>query len=67
MPAALAQYDRALRTTDRNAGHHFNRAAVLRYLGDSEGAEAGFDAAIALNPAEFEAYNGRAHAAPADP
>lgn len=59
--AALAQYDRALRHDDRNAGHHFNRAAVLRYLGDSEGAEAGFDAAIRINPAEYEAYNGRAH------
>jgi tetratricopeptide (TPR) repeat protein len=62
--AALAQYDRALRHDGRNAGHHFNRAAVLRYLGDSEGAEAGFDAAIRINPAEYEAYNGRAHVRP---
>ncbi len=59
--AALDQYDRSLRLDTRNAGNHFNRAAVLRYLGDSAGAEAGFDAAIAINPGEYEAYNGRAH------
>ena len=41
--------------------HHFNRAAVQRYFGDIGGAEAGFDAAIAINPDEYEAYNGRAH------
>ena len=59
--AAVAQYDRAIRLDPRNAGHHFNRAAVLRYLGDGAGAEAAFDAAIAIKPDEYEAYNGRAH------
>jgi len=59
---ALSQYDRALRLDPRSAGNHFNRAALLRYLGDGAGAEAGFDDAIAANPDEYEAYNGRANA-----
>jgi hypothetical protein len=33
---------------------------VQRYLGDAAGAELSFDAAIKLNPAEYEAYNARA-------
>ena len=33
---------------------------MQRYLGDAAGAEDSFDAAIALQPDEFEAYNGRA-------
>jgi tetratricopeptide (TPR) repeat protein len=60
-PAALDQYDRAIRRDPQTASHHFNRAAVLRYLGEAESAEAAFDASITLNPQEFEAYNGRAH------
>lgn len=59
--AALDQYDRAIRHDAGNAEYHFNRAAVLRYLGDADGAEAAFEAAIALKPDEYEAYNGRAH------
>lgn len=59
--AALDQYDRAIRRDGRQAANHFNRAAVLRYLGDGAGAEAAFDRAISLNPDEFEAWNGRAH------
>jgi tetratricopeptide (TPR) repeat protein len=57
---ALDQYERAIRRDGGKSEHHFNRAAILRYLGDSTGAEAAFDAAIALNANEFEAYNGRA-------
>ncbi len=47
-------------STSVNPEFHFNRAAVRRYLGDAVGAEQDFDAAIALRPDEYEAYNGRA-------
>lgn len=57
---ALVHYSRAIELDGRRADFHFNRAALQRYLGDTEGAEAGFDAVIALKPDEFEAYNGRA-------
>lgn len=57
---ALTHYTRATELDDRNAEFHYNKAAVQRFLGDSAGAEASFDAAIALKPDEFEAYNGRA-------
>lgn len=57
---ALVHYSRAIELDGRRADFHFNRAALQRYLGDMEGAEAGFDAVIALKPDEFEAYNGRA-------
>ncbi len=58
---ALVHYTKAIELDAGNAEHHFNRAAVQRYFGDVDGAEAGFDKAIALKPEEFEAYNGRAH------
>jgi tetratricopeptide (TPR) repeat protein len=57
---ALRHYSRAIELDGRRAEYHFNRAAIRRYLGDVDGAEAGFDAVIALKPDEFEAYNGRA-------
>jgi tetratricopeptide (TPR) repeat protein len=57
---ALVHYSRAIELDGRRADFHFNRAALQRYLGDIEQAEAGFDAVIALKPDEFEAYNGRA-------
>jgi tetratricopeptide (TPR) repeat protein len=57
----LIHYTKAIDLDASNAEHYFNRAAVQRYFGDVSGAEAGFDAAIALKPGEFEAYNGRAH------
>lgn len=57
---ALVHYSQAIKLDDRRADFHFNRAALQRYLGDMEGAEAGFNAVIALKPDEFEAYNGRA-------
>lgn len=56
---ALIHYSRAIDLDPRNAEFYFNQAAVKRYLGDVAGAEAGFDAAIALKPDEFEAYSGR--------
>jgi tetratricopeptide (TPR) repeat protein len=58
---ALVHYTKAIELDAGNAEHHFNRAAVQRYFGDVAGAEVGFDAAIAIKPDEFEAYNGRAH------
>ena len=58
---ALVHYSRAIELDSRNAEFHYNKAAVQRFLGDAAGAEASFDAAIALKPDEFEAYNGRAH------
>jgi tetratricopeptide (TPR) repeat protein len=57
---ALNQYSKAIARDSGVAEFHFNRAAVQRYLGDAAAAEASFDAAIALNPNEYEAYNGRA-------
>lgn len=58
--AALVHFTRAVELDGGNAEFHFNRAAVQRFLGDAAGAEASFDAVIALEPEEFEAYNGRA-------
>jgi Flp pilus assembly protein TadD len=57
---ALQHYSRAVALDGGNAEYHFNKGAVQRYLGDAAGAEASFDAAINLNPHEFEAYNARA-------
>ncbi|MGB8694839.1 MAG: sulfotransferase [Steroidobacteraceae bacterium] len=57
---ALQHYSRAVELDGSNAEFHFNRGAVQRYLGDAAGAEQSFDAAIACNPLEFEAYNARA-------
>ncbi len=43
---ALADYARAIALEGARAEYRFNKAAVQRYLGDIEGAEAGFDMAI---------------------
>jgi tetratricopeptide (TPR) repeat protein len=59
--SALVHYTKAIELDASNAEHYFNRAAVQRYFGDVAGAEAGFDAAIAIKPDEFEAYSGRAN------
>ena len=56
---ALQHYSRAVELDSSNAEFLFNRGAVQRYLGDATGAEQSFDAAIALNPLEYEAYNAR--------
>jgi tetratricopeptide (TPR) repeat protein len=58
-PAALRHFSRAVELEPRNPEFVFNRAALLRYMGDAAGAEAGFDAVIALKPDEYEAYNAR--------
>lgn len=58
--AALWHFSRAVELDPSDPGFQFNCAALRRYLGDVDGAEAGFDAVIALKPDEFEAYNARA-------
>jgi tetratricopeptide (TPR) repeat protein len=57
---ALRHYSRAIAIDDGRAEFHFNKAALQRYLGDAEGAEASFDSVITLKPDEYEAYAGRA-------
>jgi tetratricopeptide (TPR) repeat protein len=57
---ALRHFSLAVERDARNAEFRFSKAALQRYLGDAVGAEAGFDAAIALEPDMFEAYNARA-------
>ncbi len=56
---SLAQYTRAVELEPAVAEYRFNQAALHRYLGQVEAAEAGFDAALALKPDEYEAYNAR--------
>jgi tetratricopeptide (TPR) repeat protein len=56
---ALAAYDRAVALAPKDPRILYNRAAVRRFLGDLEGAEADYDRAIALNPKDFEAYLNR--------
>lgn len=58
---ALVHYTRAIELDGRSAQYLFNRAAVHRDLGDVAAAERDFDAAIALRPDDYEAYNSRAH------
>jgi tetratricopeptide (TPR) repeat protein len=59
--SALEHYTRAIELDRAGAQYRYNRAAVHRYLGDVEAAERDFDAAIALQPDDYEAYNSRAH------
>jgi tetratricopeptide (TPR) repeat protein len=56
---SLAQYTRAVELEPAAAEYRFNQAALYRYLGQVEAAEAGFDAALTLKPTEYEAYNAR--------
>jgi tetratricopeptide (TPR) repeat protein len=56
---ALAAYDRAAALAPEDPRILYNRAAVRRFLGDFEGAEADYDRTIALNPKDFEAYLNR--------
>ena len=50
-PVRSASITRAPSNSTRgNAGLHYSKAALLRYLGDFAGAEAEFNAAIALDP-----------------
>lgn len=61
-PTALWHFERAVALEPRDPGFQFNCAALRRYLGDVDGAEAGFDTVIALKPDEYEAYGARAQA-----
>lgn len=56
---SLEQYTRAVELDPGAAEHRFNQAALFRYLGQVDAAESGFDAALALKPTEYEAYNAR--------
>ena len=64
---ALEHYTRAIELDAETAAYRYNRAAVHRYLGDIEAAERDFDAAIARQPDDYEAYNSRAHLRTQDP
>ena len=58
-PRALAAYDRAIQLEPDNARLLFNRAAVRRFLGALEQAEADYDRVIALAPNDYEACKNR--------
>jgi len=57
--AALHHFSQAVELDRSSSEFQYNKAALLRFLGDIDGAEAGFDAVIALKPTEYEAYNVR--------
>lgn len=50
-------YERAVALAPNNSAHHYNLAAVKRFLGDDRGAEAAWDKVISLNPKDYEAYH----------
>lgn len=55
---ALGAYDRLLQLAPEHAGALFNRAAMRRFTGDLEGAEADYDRLLRLQPYDYEArYN----------
>ncbi|HZO21170.1 MAG TPA: sulfotransferase [Steroidobacteraceae bacterium] len=56
---ALQAYNRAIALDPQQAVFWFNRAAVRRFLGDLDGAEADYDRCIALRPEDHEAYLNR--------
>ncbi|HEV7612318.1 MAG TPA: sulfotransferase [Steroidobacteraceae bacterium] len=56
---ALAAFDRAVSLAPGNPHFLFNRAAVNRFLGRLEEAEADYDRVIDLTPADYEAYKNR--------
>ncbi|RLQ23411.1 tetratricopeptide repeat protein [Seongchinamella sediminis] len=53
---ALHHYQRATRLEPRESEHHYNLASVHRFLGNFAAARQALEQAIALNPADFEAY-----------
>jgi len=57
---ALAHCSRAVELDRGNPEFRYNEAALQRYVGDVAAAEAGFDAVIALDATQYEAYNSRA-------
>jgi len=56
---AVACYQRAAALEPERAKHYYNIAALQRSLGDIEQAEANFDKAIELDPADWEAIKVR--------
>src|SRR5271166_892922 len=56
---ALLAYDRAITLAPQASHFIYNRAAVRRFLGDLEGAEADYDRVIAVRPLDYEAYLNR--------
>jgi tetratricopeptide (TPR) repeat protein len=52
---ALHAYEQALRLEPRRGDLHFNKAVVQRYMGDFARAEESCDAAIRLDPCDYEA------------
>ena len=56
---AVTCYERAAALEPDRAKHHYNIAALQRSLGDIEQAEANFDKAIELDPADWEAIKVR--------
>ena len=57
---ALRWFTRAVALAPQSADCRFNRATLLRIVGELEEAEAEYDRVIALEPLEFEAYYNRA-------
>jgi tetratricopeptide (TPR) repeat protein len=57
--SALLSFDAALKQQPNNPQYLYNRAMVRRFLGDLEGAERDYDAAIELSPTDFEAIKNR--------
>ncbi|MEW6981283.1 sulfotransferase [Colwelliaceae bacterium 6471] len=55
-PLAIEYYQHALALAPKDAQLYFNLAAIQRYTGDLDAAEANLDQAIALNPYDYEAY-----------
>lgn len=56
-PAALDAYDEAVQLDPLNPRYRYNRAAVRRFLGELEGAEADLDSVIAASPNDAEAWH----------
>ena len=54
--SALDAYKAAINLEPKVGVHHYNKAAVERFMGDLEAAEKSSDEAIKLNPADYEAY-----------
>ncbi len=54
---AVDVYREVVRLAPDNAGHQFNLAASLKFLGDFDGAETAYEAAIAANPRYYKAHS----------
>jgi tetratricopeptide (TPR) repeat protein len=57
---ALEWFTRAVALDPQSAVYRFNRATLLRIVGELDEAEAEYDRVIALEPHEYEAYYNRA-------